>query len=51
MSEVAALILLREEYDECRSDKLAEIFYRPPTAQLNWGYNPKDNMLEVNTIH
>ena len=23
----------------------------PPTAQLNWGYNPKDKVLEINTIH
>ena len=23
----------------------------PPTAQLNWGYNPTDTVLEVNQIH
>ena len=23
----------------------------PPTAQLNWNYNPKDNVAEVNHIH
>ena len=42
---MAAFFLLREEYDKCRYDKLAEIFYRPPTAQLNWGYKPNNNAI------
>ena len=48
---MASVILLREEFDKCRSDQSAGIRHRTPTAQLNWGYNPKKKVLEINNIH